>query len=161
MNKNLIAEGQDIRNFLHFYIGCDYQWQDESGEWRRPQKLNSYQFNDVIKHHINSRLILRPLESMTETEMKELYFLVWKREFIGDNITHRDVGSKEERWCLWSGLERLMIYKDGDVAGDCDLHYVRVHTPTVFAWQLSKGFDLFGLIKAGFAIDSTKRGGGN
>jgi hypothetical protein len=99
--------------------------------------------------------ILRPLSDMTEEEMKELYFIVFNRKFVGDNITHRDIGKKEERKVLWSGVERLFIYKDGDVGADCDLQLHHVHAPTVVFWQLSYHFDPFGLIDAGLAIDKT------
>jgi hypothetical protein len=57
---------------------------------------------------------------------------------------------------LWSGLERLFIYADGDVGGDSDLQHVRIPAQDVLVWQLSKHFDLFGLIKAGLAIDKTR-----
>jgi len=108
------------------------------------------QFNEAKE----VKLILRPLSSMTEEEMKELYFLVFSRKFSGDNITHRDAGKSQERWILWSGVDRLFIYKDGDVGADCDLSYIRVPYQKVFTWQLSRGFDLFGLIEAGLAINS-------
>jgi len=88
--------------------------------------------------------------------MKELYFLVFKRKFVGNNVTHRDIGKKEERYVLWSGIERLFIYKDGDVGADCDLSNYSVHAPTVILWQLSKHFDLFGLIEAGLASAQQK-----
>lgn len=99
--------------------------------------------------------ILRSLSGMTEDEMKELYQLVFNKEFVGDNITHRDIGNKDERWVLWSGLERLFIYRDGDFGADSDLRNYKVHQPTIVKWLLLKGFDLFGLIESGQAIDKT------
>jgi hypothetical protein len=102
------------------------------------------------------KLFLRPMSSMTEDEMKELYFLVFKRSFVGSNITHRDIGKKEERHVLWSGIERLFIYKDGDIGADCDLHHHPVHQPTVIKWMISKQFDIFGWIEKGLAISKTK-----
>ena len=60
------------------------------------------------------KLLLRPLESMTEEEHTE--------------------------------LQKLMrLVTDG----------IYVDTPESFRWLLSKGFDLFGGIKAGWAIDKT------
>ena len=112
---------------------------------------------DILKSvsFFNPKPILRPLSSMTEDEMKDLYLLVFNRKFVGDNVTHRDIGKKEDRIVLWSGVERLFIYMDGDVGADCDLHNYRVHMPTIIKWELSKHFDLFGLIEAGLAIDAT------
>lgn len=121
------------------------------------------------KHPINYKLlklgdeiislfkpILRPFSEMTEEEMKELYFLVFKRAFVGNNITHRDIGKKEERYVLWSGVERLFIYSDGDIGADCDLAHFSVHQPTVVKWMISKQLDVFGWIEKGLAIDKTK-----
>lgn len=104
------------------------------------------------------KLILRPLSDMSEEEMKELYLLVFKRQFVGNNIKHLDKGMRDERHVLWSGLERLFIYADGDVGADCDLHHYMVHHPTVVKWQMSKGFDVFNLIPEGKALDKTKIG---
>jgi hypothetical protein len=100
--------------------------------------------------------ILRSLSDMTEEEMKELYFIVFNRQFIGDNITHRDIGKELERHVLWSGLERLFIYANGDIGADCDLSYYPVHQATVIKWMISKQFDVFGWIEKGLAIDKTK-----
>lgn len=108
---------------------------------------------DFIHHGIKP--ILRPLSDMAKGEMKQLYHIVFGKEFRGNNITHRDVGNKQERWVLWSGVERLFIYKNGDIGADSDLQYYPVHQATVTRWMLSKNFDLFGLIESGQAIDAT------
>jgi hypothetical protein len=150
----------EIKDFIHLYLGCTL----DNGNI-----LNAVHVDGSIKtlyrgHLINYwtpeeakelKLVLRPLSSMTEEEMKELYRLVFNRPFIGGNITHRDIGKKEERKVLWSGVERLFIYRDGDVGADSDLHHFHVHAPKVVRWQLSKHFDLFGLIDAGLAIGTT------
>jgi hypothetical protein len=162
---------KDIKDYLHLYLGCecmigDLSWKPETNLYGLAPGIDvnyGKPIRTVIDPHVLSVFshkttpILRKLDSMTEEEMKELYKLVFKREFTGDNISRRDQGKKEDRWVLWSGLERLFIYSDGDVGGDCDLNYVRVHTPTVLAWQLLKSFDLFNLIPEGLAIDKNKK----
>ena len=107
--------------------------------------------HDYYLGHEEIKPILRPLSDMTEEEMKQLYSLVFGKQFCGDNITHRDIGDKKERWVLWSGVERLFIYKDGDIGADSDLHYYTVHQPTIMKWLLSKQFDIFNLIELGEA----------
>lgn len=118
---------------------------------------NLPRYKNDNKVHIDKlghfKLMLRPSSDMTKEEMKELYFLVFKKKFIGDNITHRDVGTKEERYVLWSGVERLFIYSDGDVGADSDLHHYKVNHLSVIMWKFSKHFDLFNLIPRGLAID--------
>ncbi len=141
-----------LKDVLHFYLnsGIDCMFTHLNGDKQRlPLNIDNY----PIMAQLEAVPILRPLSSMTEDEMKELYFLVFKRKFSGDNITHRDVGEKNERWVLWSGVDRLFIYKDGDIGADCDLHYYQVSQGQVMAYLLSKGFDLFGLIDSNQAIE--------
>jgi len=140
---------KNIKDYLHFYIGCEFS----NGLDAKVRTVTFSNADTILGAKVGDfKLILRPLSDMTEEEMKELYLLVFGKKFVGDNISHRDGLTKNDRWVLWSGIERLFIYKDGDVGADCDLHYMRVPYQKVFTWQLSKGFDLFGLIDAGLVI---------
>ncbi len=168
--KELIMK---IENYLHLYMGCDVLgvYSDQSKRRGHLSDVINGGFECGVQFFLEDgthleesptwndakdvKLILRPLSDMSQDEMKEAYFLVFNKKFIGNNITHRDIGKKEERWVLWSGVERLFIYRDGDVGADSDLQHYHVHAPTVVKWQLSKNFDVFGLIKAGLAVDKT------
>lgn len=110
--------------------------------------------------------ILRRLSSMTEEEQKELWRLVFSmghgneftdrfKDFTGrvqfiDEKTYYNV----PRHVMMQGVERLGIESDGTVWADCDLHKWRHNQHEVTRWLLSKGFDLFGLIDEGLAIDA-------
>ena len=142
---------KELKDYLHLYLGCV-----GFGSSGCAICLTAESLTLILKGEVKFTPILRPLSDMTKEEMKELYLIVFNRKFLGDNITHRDIGKKNERWVLWSGVERLFIYSDGDVGADSDLSHYRVHMPTVILWFLSKHFDLFGLIDAGLAIDATE-----
>lgn len=82
------------------------------------------------------RPILRPLSSLTESEARELYEIKFGFEYDGENCT-------EEYWGDFdSGLDTMLSYSVGN--------------PKIWLKLLSWGFDLFGLIESGLAIDATK-----
>jgi hypothetical protein len=143
---------------MAMFLGCDVEYSHPEGKEVKPLTFFWLQeYEEIIESEEESfKPILRPISNITEEEMKELYLLVFKRPFVGDNITHRDLGMKCERYVLWSGLERLFIYKDGDVEADSDLVHYKVHRPTVLKWMILKQFDVFGWIEKGLAIDKTK-----
>lgn len=149
---------EKIDQYLPLYLGQKFRFKINGAEKWTSLSNSGMTAMDLHKITMNTdtfevQFLLRPLSSMREEEMKELYTFVFrKRTFTGDNITHRDKGTKDERWVLWSGLERLFIYKDGDVGADIDLHHFRVNHPEVVKWQLSKGFDIFGLKEKGLCI---------
>lgn len=154
---------------LAMYLGCEVRYQYSDGTESLPLLQWSLHSIDrdgftVIKDKYNQAVhsllsenrvkpILRPLSSMTEEEKKELYKLVFGRAFTGDNISRWDEGKPQARWVLWSGLDRLFIYDDGDIYADIDLHFHRVDKAQMVLYLLSKRFDIFGLIEAGLAIE--------
>jgi len=97
----------------------------------------------LLSHHIGHvKPILRRLESLTEGEARELYGVLhpsgwqWqiKEEFRTSVI--------EDYWHLSdSGVQSLMMRHTGH--------------PPIWLKLLSLGFDLFGLIDAGLAIDAS------
>lgn len=141
----------NFKDVAHLYLGCILQRGGiiTAGLLDAANKAEFDAYADF-------KPILRPISDMKEQEMKELYPIVFGKSFHGDNITLRDAGGKQERWVLWSGVDRLFIYKDGDIGADSDLHYFGVHQASVTVFLLSNGFDLFGLIESGQAIDKTK-----
>lgn len=100
--------------------------------------------------------ILRPISDMTEDEMKEIFNLIFKRIFPpSGNILLFDLGKKEERRVLWTGVERVGIDLSGDIWADSDLHIYKFNPHLITAYLLKQRFDLFELIKNGEAIDKT------
>lgn len=128
---------KDIRQYLHFYLGCDaFVFLDEviTDGWLKKQLKEQPNLRYSIRIEAGSlgyilyngyKPILRPLSDMTEEEMNECWF----------NME----GSVEVR----------CEYKDGGVKRFDS-------TPAQVRYLLSRGFDLFGLIPAGLAIDKTK-----
>lgn len=118
-------------------------------------------------------LLLRPITKMTEQEKKEIWRLIFSqghgdqfqdrfKEFTGSiRVINEKTYYQVPREVMMQGVERLGIESDGTIWADCDLHLWRHNQHSVTKWLLSKGFDLFDLIKAGLAIDSTERVGVN
>jgi hypothetical protein len=152
---------KEIREIpYHLYLGCEVSVTNIEGRYTTIIDYDFFQrfYDEDDNRFMNDpKPILRKLSSMRDDDRKEIFELVFKRKFVGDNITRRDEGKKEARWVLWSGLDRLFLYDDGDVGADCDLQHFRVHMPTIVKHLLSKGFDLFGLIEKGLALDSDSK----
>jgi hypothetical protein len=90
-------------------------------------KLDAHTLS-VFAHQVT--LILRPLSDMTGQE---------KKEYAG----------------LFSGMESINILPEIR-AGRLINYFMNKKDPHQVVWLLSLGFDLFGLIDAGLAIDKTK-----
>lgn len=122
-----------IENYSHLYLGCDVLKTD--GQKRKlvgvyvsgallenteTQLSDDYRMTDF-------KLLLRPLASMTQEEMRACGNMIY--DFSDDP-------DLSNNW-KWQEFEY-------------GLH------PEQFHWLLSKGFDLFNLIPDGLAIDVTK-----
>lgn len=116
---------KNIKDYLHLYLGCSYQWKDDDGEWRRPELLTAYQLNSIRQSGREVKLILRKLSDMTEEEMDEVWY------------------GHETKTVL------VLDYKNSGITRKVALCSERTR------YLLSKGFDIFDLIPAGLAIDST------
>lgn len=131
-----------IEDYLHLYLGADYQWRDGDGEWRRPQRLNTYNLND-INRYMNTddvRLILRPLSDMTEEEKVRVAlweFTNYKSAELTPNISDNDF---------------FTFRNENGMKCSVNIHYLSAETTRKL---LKAGFDLFGLIDSGLAIDAT------
>lgn len=159
-----------LKDYLHLYFGCEVSYLGEV--WFMgaihifPENPNSIGGINIWNKGIVEQVqcseikpILRPLSDMTKEERKELWKLVFNREFgVNGNIQLRDhlpTPSGRTRWVLMSGVERLGIQFDGKVWYDSDLQHWNFSQHEVTRWLLSKHFDLFGLIESGLAIDKT------
>jgi len=109
--KELIMK---IENYLHLYMGCDVLgvYSDQSKRRGHLSDVINGGFECGVQFFLEDgthleesptwndakdvKLILRPLSDMSQDEMKEAYFLVFNKKFIGNNITPSDIGKKEE-----------------------------------------------------------------
>jgi hypothetical protein len=138
----------EIKDVLHLYLGCEANVEVseyyEAGQGKIisidlegevcviSNKSTKYcveaAFHDIIP-------ILSKLPDMTEEECWE-----WQREFTFFHVSDDEYGR--------AYIEgRLHVIKDRVISSE------RMFRPEQTAWLLSKGFDLFGLIEQGLAID--------
>lgn len=104
----------------------------------------------------NFKPILRKVETISDDEKKELFSIVFGRDFpkSGQIIWRSDkTTSSDPRWILMSGVDRLGIEISGNVWADCDLHNYKFNQHLVTKFLLKKGFDLFELIKNNKAVE--------
>lgn len=152
-----------LKDFAPYYVGCDLLRPDGK------TILQIYGVQDSLFIHrenneltysgmTGSKLILRPISSMTDEEKKDIYSIIFKRPFpsTGDIIFMKASRKSAERWILMTGVDRVGIEHDGDVWADCDLNNYKFNPHEVTRYLLSKGFDIFGLIESGLAVDKTK-----
>lgn len=125
---------KQIKDYLHLYLGCKFIHNVHKGvfELCGYNIYEAYAQNSLGVSTFDARqikLILRPLSDMTPSEFKEVeaYHPETKRWL---DVGHLDDGGKVQ-FDSWS--------------------------PYVTVYLLSKGFDLFGLIEEGLAIDKTKQ----
>lgn len=131
-----------------------YLWQDcrifnaLNGQWRTdelsPGNLDKLWAGDYPGFS-EFKLLLRPLSSLTEEEAKELFrteypagFELSRVQVAPDRVHYRYtllVGTIESKTAIYFDLLK----------------------PKQFTYLLSKGFDLFGYIESGKALDKTKQ----
>jgi len=151
-----------IQNYLHLYLGCEYRIRYidyQVGEYTVWSKLTAARLSKLEDLSIAEiQIQLLPLSDITEEEMKELWHIVFKRPFhpTGRILSSYLQDKKNPRWILMSGVERLGIQLNGDIWADSDLHNWPMNPHLNTMYLLKQGFDLFGLIEAGLAIDKTK-----
>lgn len=156
MNKNLIAEGQA---YMHLYLGQKFIYKVEGHEWSEPMELTADQLSVYYRliddPETQHKLILRPLQAMTDEEKHELFKYIWPNDHAATPLG--------QEYCINYALD---IGDDGDQIDNWMEDAAATINNTILwsritLWLTSKGFDLFELINTGFAIDSTKRVGGN
>jgi len=151
-----------LKEVIHFYLRCPV-WITRNIEGNPViEQLTPHMLYDDYDELCEPsgermRLMLRPLSSMTEEEMKHIWKLIHRRDFVGNNIIwfDKESSSSAKRWVLSSGCERLGIEMTGNIWADSDLHHFKYNPHFATAYLLSRGFDLFGLIESNQAIDTT------
>lgn len=115
---------KELKDYLHLYIGSKVWTTHLALNNGEPQALTvsiNNLFDILYKYH-DSKLILRPLSSMTEDDVKE------------ENLEISDLFYE----IIPSHRKRGYFYFTAN----------QVH------WLLSRGFDLFGLIDSGLAVNA-------
>lgn len=181
-----MSKEKNIKDYLHLYIGCKIQYPDTDGsmiiakltgvscgdgvettyiEQQLPGKaIGDYLSWEPNGHHKSDALhlkpLLRPISDMTEEEATRIaiimygqpdsvkwrmedkgnYFNVYRRHYV-ESFTIDKASGDIDRYEKWDGETEIQITLN---------HHFITH------YLLSRGFDLFGLIEAGLAIDKTK-----
>jgi hypothetical protein len=129
--NNKTMENKNIKDYMHLYLGnrAILNLHDE------PEPYHVDVDGILIDMDMNAcsiQLILRPLSDMSEDEALE----------VAENILSLNGLNLDD----WSAKDIVSAYVE---------QWDR-YTPEETKWLLSKGFDLFGLIESGLAIDKTK-----
>ena len=145
-----------LSDYIHYYLGQHVQLPDGATYLLKPSNLPS-NFSETIDP-IHGKLLLRPLSDMAESEMKELLTLRYadsRDVFEGMNyeITF-DINEPQRINKRGNGV-RYMLKKGDKVEQDGTLSF-NENNPQQTSYLLKQGFDLFGLIDAGLAVDKTK-----
>lgn len=176
MSKNLINSEGD---FFHLYIGCDvivtpyegasYQCKltgvmHKRTDFENQIRVQVFEADDDEGYEgagiqwfdeDEVELLLRPIIDMTEDEAAE--FIHLKGRSIMCNIDRTEI--TRIRFGETKNIIDFSYKKQNEVGSKT--YYVNQSDPEQFNFLLSRGFDLFGLIKKGFATDSTQRVGVN
>lgn len=150
---------KQLKDYLHYYLGCQmyaYTLESVTNGWlekqmsKNPQMGYSYELTagNLKKTLEDGYLpILRKLESMTEEEAEDLARLVTPK-FRWEDIRILEVKPTEIHF-----MDGSKWYGDGvEEFNDCYISLIEF-APACFHYLLSRGFDLFGLINAGLAVD--------
>lgn len=146
----------NIKDYIHYYIGQSFQFDNKQWEmiavsrklvtgWRDNTEISS---TEIQVYHNEAKLMLRRLSDMTEEEATELAKIQTVEKRLKDvqvlliekDRVHYIDGS------MWQG-DGVEEYNDLYV-------YYDLLTPKQFVYLLKQGFDLFGLLDAGLAIDA-------
>lgn len=137
---------------LALYLGCKFRYRYidwEKDSWSPFTILNGRDIDKMQDLSIDKiQLLLRPLSSMTEEETSEFIKLV-----SVDHIGFSDFKG-HQTWQYWehedvNNYESRRVCKTTSEIGALPLRCIQ--------YLLSKGFDLFGLIEKGEALDATKQ----
>lgn len=164
-----------FKDVAHFFVGykialsksrLSFELTDEENiytiEWANTKQFKIKETGIVYDWIFNYKgkpidfVVVRKLDSMTEEERKDIWKIIFNREFpkTGQSKYFPEKNlTSEPRWVLMSGVERVGIEINGDVWADSDLHKWKFNPHLVTVYLLSKHFDLFNLIENGEAIE--------
>lgn len=153
----------ELKDVLHLYLGCECVRTDtnksmrlvsvyEYGEnWHPDDKCVRFESAEWKWSAVQQwvKPVLRKLNSMTWDEAKE-YFNKPEAELIKVE-RKKNAAIFDYRW-----VSDKVNNDDGYSYSGIAISDNELLTPQQVAWLLSRGFDLFGLIETGQAIDATK-----
>lgn len=153
---------KNIKDYLPFYLGCEVMHRNEKGRLEAVSKrMNVWDgfisFGDFGSWYAVNEIkpILRPLSDMTDEEAKACYKInpYSKAEWLIQSVIVKENIKGYQPNIVqinWAGKEGSTGYASGT-----DYIYFNKLSAEQFSFLLSKHFDLFGLIEAGLAIDTT------
>lgn len=153
---------KNIKDYLHLYLGCEctVEWKPFMNRNDSRHLIDGWVLQ--MSHNATESIkpILRPLSDMTEEEAIDIAIIMygqpdsvkWRMEDKGNyfNVYRKHYA---ESFTIDKASGDIDRYSKGDGGMDLD---VTLQHHFITAYMLSKGFDLFGLIEAGLAIDKTK-----
>lgn len=165
-----------LQDYLHYYIGCKVMAAPYGGQQKRYEEgklvgINVYDIANVKLNNWQSvadiniecvKPILRRLADLTRDEMKIIWNAIIGRPFPDTgNILwfDKETSTSCKRWGMMSGVDRVGIELNGNVWADCDLSHIKFNPNLIAHFLIKQGFDIFGLIDAGLAIDQKTTNG--
>lgn len=125
----MTSSKDDLREVLHLYLGCDGFLPDDNGNYTCEAKLAPSILGGTYYGPDQFKLCLRPLSSMTEEEASECFHKVMGGSYAVINPKH--------------ALTTSGFFPSTHVT----------QMASGVKYLLSKGFDLFGLLEKGLAIE--------
>lgn len=167
---------KQIKDYLHLYLGCECKTEEGKVGWfsgfdvcerdysitmitvRFPGQSEEWTVLNDNEECDRIKLILRPLSDITNEDYKA----IGGHGFGGSSTKELwldQFEQFEERPAFGQGkkneVDKPQMVKNKVREGLQLKHYT--FSPEAFRYLLSKGFDLFGLIDAGLALDKTKQ----
>lgn len=179
----LTIDKKDLKDYLHFYLGCEVLYKGKVYDlfqidstfahiWK---KNRSATVCEPTIHNVKP--LLRPLSSMTQSEADYFAWLCMDSEYhleVDSRITQEEIQTElaknDDGLMLDADVEiyigvsvrcfegAVVIKTDGSIAvydEDKETYQSVDNIAFKVLYLLKQGFDLFGLIPAGLAIDST------
>jgi hypothetical protein len=143
---------KEIREIpYHLYLGCEVSVTNIEGRYTTIIDYDFFQrfYDEDDNRFMNDpKPILRKLSSMTEEDVA-----AWGDVIVNHTPYCVELDSKDEFG------EFTEVYPDGSILSRSkdDGESRPINGGQLFALLLSKGFDLFGLIKKGLALDSDSK----
>jgi hypothetical protein len=164
------AEELKLKDYLHLYLGCGFMSRDDVKRGVNQNCSTQLMESDWLNgKHKDIVPILRKLSSMTEEELVRCVYLMEGHLTTGARLHKRikNKGTENEfaQWYFYKGrgisieeehiVANLSSGENGFTLCLSSNNYYRCYAKLI-PYLLSKGFDLFGLIESGLAIEKEK-----
>jgi hypothetical protein len=136
---------KNIKDYLHLYMGCEAQIQSAQNGVVINNPITGMTIHYASTGQTIVKPILRKLSSMTEEEARDMIKFIRGVAQI-DQLIISNICDIHIEWHFYDVRHIARWIKFDEL------------NPSQFQYLLSKGFDLFGLIEEGLAIDKNKGG---